>query len=114
MVTFTLPSLRSFVLFRKKIKYYVQSEEEMRLQLLEKGLVGSVFEPGDNQQIEEEQLTSLCQVLAVIEEAILTLERRGISLKLHAQRQDPETGELPIFHVFLGSQEHWFANRKSF
>jgi DNA gyrase subunit B len=27
-------------------------------------------------------------------------------------RRDPATGRLPIFHVFLGQQEHWFANRE--
>ena len=27
----------------------------------------------------------------------------------HALRQDPATGKLPIYHVFLGAQEHWFT-----
>ena len=27
-------------------------------------------------------------------------------------RQDPESGNLPVFHVFLGADEHWFGSRK--
>ena len=29
------------------------------------------------------------------------LERRGISLRAHAARQDPATGRLPVYHVFF-------------
>ncbi len=46
-----------------------------------------------------------------MEESIVALERRGISLKIHAERQDPATLELPIFHAFLGQEEHWFTSR---
>jgi DNA gyrase subunit B len=45
-----------------------------------------------------------------MEEAIIALERRGISLRTHAQQRDAE-GRLPMFHVFLGSQDKWFVNR---
>ena len=27
-------------------------------------------------------------------------------------RQDPVTGRLPIYHVFFGSEEHWFTTRE--
>ena len=42
----------------------------------------------------------------------IALERRGISLRAHAVRQDPVTRKLPIYHVFLGSEEHWFTRRE--
>ena len=42
----------------------------------------------------------------------MALERRGISLKLHAVRQDPDSGRLPVYHVFLGAGEHWFTDRE--
>ena len=42
----------------------------------------------------------------------MALERRGISLRAHALRRDPATGRLPIYHVFLGQQEHWFTTRE--
>jgi DNA gyrase subunit B len=91
---------------------YVQTEEEMKAQLLDLGLGDSVFDPGDGRLIEGEEMTKLVRTLASLEESILALERRGISLKLHAFRQIPETGKLPVYHVFLGSNEHWFTGRE--
>ena len=102
-------------LFRVKNKsktYYVQSEEEMRRQLLDRGLVDTSFE-GDDNVITGDQMRKLCSTLASVEEAVLALERRGINLKTHANRMDLETGKLPVFHVTIGSQEHWFGDRKS-
>jgi len=81
-------------LFRVKNKsktYYVQSEEEMRSQLMERGL--------QDTSLEGEGIN-------------LALERRGINLKTHANRIDLESGRLPIYHVRLGQQESWFADRK--
>jgi len=102
-------------LFRVKANkdvVYVQTEEEMKTQLLERGLKDCAFLPGEDRQIQGEELTKLCRRLAGLEEALVALERRGIGLKVHALRQDPETGELPVFHVFLGTQEHWFTSRQ--
>ena len=46
----------------------------------------------------------LCRTLAALEESLVALERRGISLRAHAARQDPPTGRLPVYHVFLGTR----------
>lgn len=97
---------------RGKQTSYVQTEEEMKTQLLDLGLGDSVFDPGDGRLIEGEEMAALVRSLAVLEEALIALERRGISLKLHAQRQDPTTGRLPVYHVFLGTSEHWFISRE--
>jgi len=97
---------------RKKDTYYVQTEEEMKTQLLESGLKDSVFDPGDGRLIEGEQMERLCRTLAAIEDSLLALERRGISLRDHAERFDPVSGRLPVFHVFLGQQEQWFTTRE--
>jgi DNA gyrase subunit B len=102
-------------LFRVKTKkdtYYVQTEEEMKTQLLEMGLGDVVFEPGEGRQISGEELARLCRTLAGMEDALITLERRGISFRAHALRQDPVTGRLPMYHVFVGSQDHWFHTRE--
>jgi len=96
---------------QKKRVEYIHSEDAMKSQLLENGLGDSVFDPRDGRLIEGEEMARLCRTLAGIEEALLALERRGISLKLHALRQDPETGKLPVYHVFLGIQEEWFTTR---
>jgi len=95
----------------KKDTYYVQTEEEMKNQLLDLGLGEGVFEPNDGRRIEGGELTRLCKALATLEEALVALERRGISLKRHALRQDPANGRLPVFHVYLGAREEWFFTR---
>jgi DNA gyrase subunit B len=91
--------------------YYVQTEEEMKTQLLERGLSGAAFDPKDGRIIQGEQMERLCRALAAIEDALLALERRGISLRLHAERADLETGRLPMFHVISGTDDRWFFTR---
>jgi len=97
---------------QKKKVYYVQTEDEMKLQLLERGLVDSVLE-GSGVRIEGESMEKLCKILANLEDALVALERRGVSLRIHAERLDPVSGRLPVFHVFLGREEHWFATREA-
>jgi len=96
----------------KKETYYVQTEEEMKSQLLDFGLGDSVFDPGDGRLIDGPAMVKLVRTLAAMEDAIVALERRGISLRAHAERQDPVTSRLPAYHVFFGKQEHWFVARE--
>jgi DNA gyrase subunit B len=96
----------------KKEVYYVQTEEEMKTQLLDAGLTDAAFEPGDGRTIKGKEMERLCRTLSALEESLLALERRGISLRAHALRRDQVSGRLPIFHVFLGQQEHWFTTRE--
>jgi len=126
LLTFFYRQMHSFVkaghvyvaqppLFRvrtKKKTYYVQTEDEMRSQLLDFGLHDAVFEPGDGRTIEGAEMARLCRSLANIEVALTALERRGISLKEHALRQDPTSARLPMYHVFLNEREHWFTTRE--
>jgi DNA gyrase subunit B len=97
---------------QKKSTYYVQSEEAMKRQLLEKGLGDSVLHTGDGRQMSGEEIQALCRTLASMEDALLVLERRGISLRTHAVRVDPETSQLPVYHVFVGYREYWIHGRK--
>lgn len=96
----------------KKNTYYVQTDEEMRMKLLERGLADSAFDPADGRLIEGEEMRRLCATLASMEEGILALERRGINLRTHATRVELETGRLPMFHAVLGNEEYWFHGRK--
>lgn len=100
-----------FQVRRKKDKYYVHSEEAMKKQLLERGIEGAVFEIEDGRRIQGDEMSALCHTLASMEEALIALERRGIKLREHAERRDPETGKLPVMHVFLGLDEYWFRGR---
>ncbi len=97
---------------QKKKTTYIQTEEEMKIQLLENGLGDAVFEPGDGRTIRGKQMERLCRTLAALEDSLLALERRGIALRTHAARQDLASGRLPVYHVYLGRHEHWFATRK--
>jgi DNA gyrase subunit B len=97
----------------KKDTYYVQTEPEMRAQLLDLGLTDTALVPGDGRTIEGEPMAKLVRTLAALEDAIISLERRGISLRAHATRQDPATLRLPEYHVFLGNDDYWFADRAS-
>jgi DNA gyrase subunit B len=98
----------------KSKPYYVQTDEEMRSQLLERGLDNSELDLGPDgdkrRKITGEPMQKLATILATMEDALLALERRGISLRAHASRRDA-TGKLPIFHVYAGRDEHWFVNR---
>ena len=102
-------------LFRVKEKrkvYYIQTEEEMRALLLERGLGDSVLESMDGLNVSGPAMQSLCRVLAQIEDALVALERRGISLREHAQRAAADTGEMPVYHVLRGRLESWLYSRE--
>lgn len=101
-----------FRVVKGKKSSYVQTEEEMKSQLLDGGLKDSIFDPGDGRIIEGDSLRKLAQILTTMEGAIFALERRGISLREHALRQDPVTARLPVFHGFVGRADYWFSDQK--
>ena len=90
--------------------YYIQTEEEMRRQLMDRGLADTSFE-GEGFKIEGEDMRRLCITLATLEDAVTALERRGINLRTHANRINLETGRLPVYHAFLDTREFWFTDR---
>ncbi len=98
------------VLKGKAKPYYVQTNEEMRTQLLERGITDSQLDLFDKGVLRGEKMQKLASLLAGMEESLLALERRGVSLRSHANRKSGE-GKLPVFHVFLGRSEHWFTSR---
>ncbi|MFG0261599.1 MAG: DNA gyrase subunit B [Novipirellula sp. JB048] len=95
-----------------KSRYYIQSDDEMKSQLLERGLSDTVFEAEDGRRAEGETMRQLCTTLASMEDAILALERRGFSLRIHAERQDPVSGRLPSLLLTYENEEHWFHNQE--
>jgi len=101
-------------LFRVKTKkqtYYIQTDEEMKSQLLDRGLDDAMFhDPAANRSIGGDDMKRLCVTLAGMEEALLAIERRGISLRDHAARMDANQ-RLPVFHVLLGVDDRWFSTR---
>ena len=95
----------------KKTVYYVQTEEEMKNQLLDQGLGEGVFLPGDGREVAGDEMQKLCRTLSGLEDALVALEKRGVSLRDHAHRRDAATGKLPMYHVYYGVEEQWFTSR---
>ncbi len=95
----------------KKKVTYVQTEEEMKRQLLERGLDQAELIAETGERIGDEDIEAMCLTLASLDDAILALERRGINLRTHAERANLQDGRLPVYHVVLDSQSHWFSNR---
>ncbi|MDR2761463.1 MAG: DNA gyrase subunit B, partial [Planctomycetaceae bacterium] len=91
---------------------YISSDEEMQRILLDVGLQNAVFDANDGRTFETEAMEKLCKTLAGLEEAILAVERRGISLRELALRQDIQTARLPVYHVFYDKLEEWFTSRE--
>ncbi|MDO4570413.1 MAG: DNA gyrase subunit B [Planctomycetia bacterium] len=101
-----------FRIIQKKKTSYVQTDEEMNALLLQNGMNDSIFDPKDGRLFEGEELLKLAKVLSTLEDSINTLERRGISLKSHAMRQDPVSGRMPTLNAFFEQQEHWFFDHE--
>src|SRR5207248_9476174 len=80
----------------KKETNYVQTDEEMKQRLLDRGLKDAMLESDGSEKsgakkVSGERMTRLCRTLAALEESLVALERRGISLRAHAARRDPAT-----------------------
>lgn len=94
-----------------KKRYYIQSDGEMKSQLLERGLSDTIFEAEDGRRVEGDLMRTLCTTLASMEESILALEQHGYSLRSHALRLDPTTNKLPSLLITHANEEHWFHSQ---
>lgn len=99
-----------FRVVKGKSRYYVQTEEEMKTQLLERGLADCRLETDDARELNGDMMRKLCECLASIEDAMIALERRGVGLRSHAERMDAEN-RLPVFLVTVGNDSHYFHTR---
>jgi DNA gyrase subunit B len=97
---------------KKKVRF-VQTAEEMNHELLERGLRGPkllLMGPTGvdvTATLEGDRLAKVVQILSEVEDQLLILERRGLTLETlmpHAKG-----GKLPTFRVLLGTEMHWFA-----
>jgi DNA gyrase subunit B len=97
----------------KKQVEFIQKAEDMQTRLIERGLKGTKLailprDPavGQPRQVEGPELANLLRITTALEEALSTLERRGINLATFLARWDAQRG-LPLFHVLIGGQEKW-------
>jgi DNA gyrase subunit B len=98
------------VIQRKQTRY-VQTAEEMTKELIELGMEGTSLRFKDGAVVDGESLRIIITQLAEIEEPLITLERRGVDLRLMAAKHLTAKGMLPKYRVFLGRDQHWFAER---
>ncbi len=88
-----------FRIVKGKDRYYIQTDEEMKMQMLQRGLAETQLVCDDGRTAQGESMQRLCTTLATMEEAIIAMERRGISLRAHVMRFDAATGRLPAYHL---------------
>jgi DNA gyrase subunit B len=94
----------------KKHVRFVATAEEMQRELMERGLKGSKLriippEGGQPRALEGDALAALVKLTARLEDALETLERRGLNLAAFLRR-GTERG-LPVFRVQQGGREEW-------
>jgi len=97
---------------QRKTTRYVQTAEEMMRELVELGLVDTKLKMTDGTIFEGETLRKVVDQIAALQEPLLTLERRGIDLRLMVNRHLTERGYLPKYRVFLGREQHWFPDQQ--
>jgi DNA gyrase subunit B len=97
---------------QRKTSRYVQTDEEMKQELLNLGLKECALVAADGTTIEAERLQQLASLLADLEEPLAALDRRSISLREFFERRKATGGRLPVFHVLLGNEQHWFATKE--
>jgi len=107
---------------------YVQTHEEMMGELLDNGLRGTtlVLHPRVNllntqsdsdatespaREITGDELRQLAETLTGIEESLIALERRGISVHRIAADQATAEGLLPRYRITQGVTDTWFATK---
>jgi DNA gyrase subunit B len=84
----------------------------MQKELMDRGLHGTklVLQPFDGERtaevvVEGERLAQVVRALGEVQDPLVILERRGLSVAaLLAQAKD---GSLPLYRVQLGGKEHW-------
>ena len=98
---------------QKKQVRYVSTGEEMQTELMQRGMDGTSLVilpvPETNQErvtLEADRLGSLLKVVAKLEDHLITLEKRGLSLAALLERA--QNGLLPHYRVLLSGKENWF------
>ena len=98
---------------KSKKARYVQTHEQMMAELVDLGRAGSSLVCADGTLFEGDHFRKLIDLVAELEEPLETLERRGIDLRYVTSHFADRGGRLPRYRVFLGQEQHWFANREA-
>jgi DNA gyrase subunit B len=106
----------------KKNVRFVQTAEEMNRDLVARGLKGTRLAiyprvdaqaaaqpPAAPRRLEGGELAALMQIMTDLEDALETLERRGVNLTTFLSRPGER---LPMFRVVVGGHEEWCYTRE--
>ncbi len=102
---------------QKKESRFVQTRDEMAKELFARGMKDTrlaVLPAGGRTEartLTGDALANLIPVLDEVEASVVILERRGHTLGSFLSRFEPGKG-LPMFHVRLGSREHFFRTQQ--
>lgn len=102
-----------YAVTQKKQLRYVQTAEEMSRELLTRGLQETQLkllptnERPEAVVFDGEKLAQLVRVLSELEDPMMILERRSLSLSTMLARG--KDGSLPMYRTLLGGKEHWFT-----
>jgi DNA gyrase subunit B len=100
-----------FRVVQRKQTRYVQTADEMMGELVQLGLTGSSLRLPDATVFEGDHLKQIVACIHDLDEPLLTMERRGIDLRLLSAKHLTERGLLPRYRVFVGRTQHWFADK---
>lgn len=87
---------------------YVQEEEEIQEEFLRIGLEHAALEREGGERTDGADLSILVRQLALLDDALATIERRGFRLEDFLALQDKETKILPMFLARTNEVDHWF------
>jgi DNA gyrase subunit B len=91
---------------------YVQTEEEIQREFVRIGLDKASLEFADGRKIEGDALAGLFQKVAALDDALGTIERRGLRLEDFLAQRGSEGGALPMLLVRKEDQHLWFHSRE--
>ncbi len=88
---------------RKKKSEYVLTDSEMTQRLLFLGLDDMSIKRVNGEELDNESARKLLELLAEIENATKTIERRGLNVKALLDNRDKDTGTIPRYVLITGS-----------
>ena len=110
------PPLYELAVKGKKKTEYVLTEQEMRKQMVSRGIEGTellINENGKERRISGAELKDLVKLLGDLERNIAVLERRGVSFKQFVQAH--YTGrKLPEYHIRVEGQSEFYHDKNEF
>ena len=110
------PPLYELAIKGKKKTEYVLTEQEMRKQMVSRGIEGTellINGNGKKRKVSGAELKELVKLLGDLERNIAVLERRGVSFKQFVQTH--YTGKkLPEYHIRVEGQSEFYHDKNEF